>query len=99
MSVTAWRRWDTELMWAPIVSPKTRRSESSLAFELHCSVFKKRLPDERARETCTPCRRDTHSAGARPQVARTEEAEVLVSTGPVVPALEEHAGVRGEESD
>ena len=51
MSDTAWRRWDTELHVG-----SDRESEDSVigirtGFWLHCSVFKKRLPDERARNS------------------------------------------------
>ena len=48
MPIAAWQRRGTELMWAPIFTSEDELIGSSLAFELHCSVFKKRFPDVRA---------------------------------------------------
>jgi hypothetical protein len=44
---------------AVTVHTRRRTPLPALAFGVHCSVFKKRAPDERAR-TVRPCRSDTH---------------------------------------
>ena len=86
--------YDTELTCGRCRPVETGRPAPALALGFHCSVFKKRLSDDRTRRWC---RRDTrhHSAGSLAGRRRTIRArgparskagrQTLVSTGPVVP--------------
>jgi len=96
-------------MWS-LPAGRDRKTATALALGFHCSVFKKRLSDDRTRRWC---RRDTrhHSAGCSPVVAHSDPL------GPArwaarskagnkrwcqpVPSFRAQgaAGVRGEEPD
>ena len=75
MSVTAWRRWGTELMWAPIRRVRRRGDRNPHWLLSFTALFSRSdSPTSAHAAAVRSCRRDTHSAGARPQAARTEEA-------------------------
>jgi hypothetical protein len=93
-----------------LIDDQDQEPAASLAFGVHCSVFKKRVPDGMQPETAALCRRDTYSPvlpwilGAcqpRRTARNTGRVGVLVSTGPVVPGREGKpaCGARDKTSD
>ena len=102
MPIAAWQRRGTELM---IGHRHKSMPMPALAFGFHCSVFKKRFPDQvREPELTQSCRSDTHpphlATGA--EMARAGHAQfwVLVSTSRRSGLFPSGiAGVRGGEQD
>ena len=95
-------------MWS-LPADRNRTSAPALALGFHCSVFKKRLSDDRTRR-CVERTRVITPLAYSPVVtpapwdrALESGQQTLVSTGPVVPGPQRYsegaAGVRGEERD